>query len=144
MLARCAAMLVLMAVAVAADDIALTRVGDDWRFYLGVTEPFGPTNTWRWTGYDDSLWLTGRSGFSAGYGANEATELPVLTNYLAAYFRRSLLVTNPAAVQWLTLRIDYTDGFVAYLNGHEIARRNLEGPVGSYVPSYCRATNYHT
>ena len=46
-------------------------------------------------------------------------------------------------MNWLTLRVDYSDGFVAYLNGTEIARRNLEGVPGSFVGFNRQATNFH-
>jgi hypothetical protein len=41
-----------------------------------------------------------------------------------AYFRIPVSVTNPAAFGSLQLGIRYNDGFVAYLNGTEIARSN--------------------
>src|SRR5262249_46033821 len=40
------------------------------------------------------------------------------------YLRSTFNVSNPAAPQSLTLRIMYDDGFIAYLNGQEVARRN--------------------
>lgn len=42
----------------------------------------------------------------------------------SAYVRVPFLVQNAASVQSLTLRMLYDDGFVAYLNGQEVARRN--------------------
>jgi hypothetical protein len=42
----------------------------------------------------------------------------------AAYIRVPFTVSNPAALQSLTLRMMYDDGFVAYLNGQEVVRRN--------------------
>src|SRR5207237_10568028 len=41
-----------------------------------------------------------------------------------AYIRVPFQVPNPASLQSLTLRMMYDDGFVAWLNGHEVARRN--------------------
>jgi hypothetical protein len=38
--------------------------------------------------------------------------------------RQPFTVANPASVNQLTLRVKYNDGFVAYLNGSEVARRN--------------------
>src|SRR5206468_4974318 len=38
--------------------------------------------------------------------------------------RFSFSVATPATLESLTLRMMYDDGFVAYLNGQEIARRN--------------------
>jgi len=52
----------------------------------------------------------------------------VQTNMLnrnpSAYVRLPFNVTNPGAFSTLTLRMKYDDGFVAYLNGTEVARRN--------------------
>src|SRR5213079_1308964 len=42
----------------------------------------------------------------------------------SAYLRVPFSVANPATPQSLTLRMMYDDGFVAYLNGQEVARRN--------------------
>lgn len=40
-----------------------------------------------------------------------------------AYLRIPFLVANPSAFEFLTLRMKYDDGFAAYLNGVEVARR---------------------
>ena len=40
------------------------------------------------------------------------------------FARQTFNASNPASINQLTLRIKYDDGFVAYLNGAEIARRN--------------------
>lgn len=42
----------------------------------------------------------------------------------SAYLRVPFTVTNPAAVQFLTLRMQYDDGFLAYLNGQPVASAN--------------------
>ncbi|MBN1421602.1 MAG: lamin tail domain-containing protein [Planctomycetes bacterium] len=42
----------------------------------------------------------------------------------SAYVRMPFAVDDPAAFDVLTLRIRYDEGFIAYLNGEEIARRN--------------------
>ncbi len=42
----------------------------------------------------------------------------------SAYLRVPFTVSNPAALESLTLRMQYNDGFAAYLNGQEIARRH--------------------
>jgi hypothetical protein len=41
-----------------------------------------------------------------------------------AYIRVPFTVANPALLQSLTLGIRYDDGFITYLNGQEVARRN--------------------
>ncbi|NQT51813.1 CotH kinase family protein, partial [bacterium] len=45
----------------------------------------------------------------------------------SAYMRMVFDVADPGAFDSLTLRMKYDDGFVAYLNGTEIARRNAAG-----------------
>lgn len=71
----------------------------------------------------DQDWSRGASGI--GYGDNDdATDLgddPVVSLFMRTEFS----VTNPAAVEQLILHMDYDDGFIAYLNGVEIARQNL-------------------
>jgi hypothetical protein len=45
-----------------------------------------------------------------------------------AYFRLPFLLTNAAAVNGLTLRLKYDDGFAAFLNGTPVATDNAPGP----------------
>ena len=45
----------------------------------------------------------------------------------SVYMRIPFYVADPAAYSSLALRMQYDDGFVAYLNGSEIARRNYGG-----------------
>ena len=42
----------------------------------------------------------------------------------SAFVRTEFDVTDPTGQELLTLRIRYDDGFIAHLNGTEIARRN--------------------
>ena len=47
----------------------------------------------------------------------------------SAYLRLPFTVSDPAAVEFLTLRMKYDDGFIAYLNGQEISRAQAPGLV---------------
>ncbi|HTD68340.1 MAG TPA: lamin tail domain-containing protein, partial [Candidatus Limnocylindria bacterium] len=49
---------------------------------------------------------------------------PMFETNASVYARVPFNVANPAAFNSLSLRVKYNDGFVAYLNGTEIARRN--------------------
>ena len=51
-------------------------------------------------------------------------QTPMKDNSPTAYWRLPFTVADPAALTGLTLRMRYDDGFVAYLNGTEVARRN--------------------
>src|SRR5438128_1871456 len=130
MFVRCCVLLGLCMLSLRAQEAALVRVGENWRYYKGTQEPSSPAPAWRNIAFDDSAWAAGISGFSYGYGEeyDEPTRLPDYgTTYLSVYARKMFVLTNLARIQWLTLRIDYNDGFVAYLNGTEVARRNLAG-----------------
>ena len=112
-----------------ADEIALARMGDTWRFLPGLAEASSPVTAWRQVGFDDSTWAQGCSGFSLAW--DEATTLPWAPDLRCVFFRKSFTVSDPQAIKWLVLRADYQAGFVAYLNGVEITRCGLTNdPVG--------------
>ncbi len=69
--------------------------------------------------------ISGGEG-TASYRPLLATDVesPMLGVNASAYLRLPFTVADPAALESLTLRMRYDDGFVAYLNGQEVARRN--------------------
>ena len=98
--------------------------GDSWRYFKGTEEP--PVN-WKDISFDDSSWLLGPSGF--GYGDNDDNTLlsDMRENYASLYIRKDFFITDLEQVKGLLLEVDYDDGFVAYINGVEIARGNVSG-----------------
>jgi hypothetical protein len=107
---------------------AFIEVGDDWRYLKGTSEASTPIDAWRQQGFDDSGWLVGPSGFGYGDG-DDATLLDDMQgSYVSLFIRKTFTVTDPSALTQLTLEIDYDDGFVAYLNGTEVARREMGNP----------------
>ena len=107
-------------------------VGDAWKYFKGSVEP---STSWAGLTFDDATWLEGPSGF--GYGTDcQAQHGTVLTDmsggYMSVYMRRQFRVDVPASVGTLTLTVDYDDAFVAYLNGTEVARRNVVGTPPAY------------
>ena len=106
-------------------------------YLAGTTEP--PT-TWREVNFDDSSWRTGPSGFGFGDG-DDATVLNANTVYVRHHFKlESKLARNLTS---LFLHVDYDDGYVAYLNGHEIARENMPTPPGTHTPAGTLASGAH-
>ncbi|MBN2475400.1 MAG: hypothetical protein JXB62_12385, partial [Pirellulales bacterium] len=97
-------------------------VGDTWRYFEGTEQP--PAE-WNQVAFDDSSWLSGPTGigFSDDDDATVLDDMP--DNYTSVYARRLFHVDDPAAVVSLILAMDYDDGFVAYLNGVEVARSNM-------------------
>lgn len=115
--------LAMEAVCVRAVEPQLVPVGTAWRYWLTSAQAPPPDPGWRSPAFDDSAWAEGLSGFSGL--ADEATHLPgVLTS---ACFRARFQLSDAAAVRWLVLRVDYVSGFVAFLNGNEVARRGVQG-----------------
>ncbi len=91
-----------------------------------------------WTGvdFDDTAWLSGTGGVGFDNGTSGFAELigtdikaQMLGNNATAYVRIPFTLDNPAACYDLELNIKYDDGFVAYLNGQEVARRNAPEPL---------------
>ncbi len=98
--------------------------GDIWKYIKGTEEP--PEN-WNGVDFDDDNWSQGATGI--GYGDDDdATILADMRNsYLSVYLRKTFTVENALEVTQLNLSVFYDDGFVAYLNGREIARANMDG-----------------
>jgi hypothetical protein len=107
------------------NSFTLISEGDTWRYFKGST---WPGNAWVTLAFDDSAWLTGMSGI--GYGDNDdSTVLSDMQNsYTTVFTRKKFIIPNAATVMSLKLVADYDDGYIAYLNGTEIARSsNLTG-----------------
>lgn len=132
--------------------------GDTWRYLPGWLEP---PPTWRDLDFEARDWYSGQT--SIGYGpAKYATDLsqiispiPVDSTLLlvqrtitqsgvivaelqsgetaSVFMRRTFTLDNLSLLTRLKLNIDFEGGFVAYLNGSEIARRGIGEP-GSPVP----------
>ncbi len=117
---RCVVLLLLGVGAARAERIIAE--GDPWRYLRGTTFPSG----WTTNGFDDSAWPSGPSGF--GYGDGDDATI-ITTGSTNVFTRKTFTVADPAAVNHLTLAVDYDDGFVAYINGTEVARRNM--PAGA-------------
>jgi hypothetical protein len=60
---------------------------------------------------------------------NTNTQSAMLNNNASALMRMNFNVENPADYDFLKLRMKYDDGFVAYVNGTEVARRNAPASV---------------
>ncbi len=81
---------------------------------------------WQEIDFDDSEWAVGEPGF--GYEDNDdVTILPYGTQ--SVYIRIAFDVDDISDITDLYFDVDYDDGFVAYLNGTEVARENVEDPI---------------
>ena len=80
---------------------------------------------WILPGFGDSAWLAGPTGVGYDYGDLVGLDISAMRNVNeTAYVRVPFQVDAAADVGQLILRMKYEDGFVAYLNGVEVARGN--------------------
>lgn len=107
--------------ATSTSEPALVPVGAMWRYRLNQIGTPPPPPEWIQPDFDDSEWAEGRAGF----GTNLGDEVTVLagTNMVSACFRTRFNLDNPSTIRWLLLRIDFHSGYVAWINGREVARR---------------------
>ncbi len=104
------------------EETKVITAGALWRYRKGTDEP---DPDWREVGFDDTSWLQGPTGIGYGDGDDATVLTDMRNNYLSVYLRRTFIVGDQAEFANLILRVDYDDGFKAYLNGTEIARANL-------------------
>ena len=77
----------------------------------------------------DAQWREGESGF--GYGDNDdVTQVAMRGKHTKLCTRIAFDLTEKPTGNTARLQIRYDDGFIAYLNGEEIARRSVEGIPG--------------
>lgn len=112
---------------------------------------FVPTNntlgtSWTTTGFNDSGWTDATLGI--GYETSGSNYAPLIETNVrpqdtpggstSVFTRIPFSVDQIEAGSGLTLHARYDDGFVAYLNGTEIARRNVTG-----TPAYNSGASNH-
>lgn len=115
----------------------LIQASEQWRYFLGTVSPpaVEPNATWRTLSFDDSGWLQGEGGFGYGDG-DDATTIPTV---MSVFIRKKFTIVDKTKIEEGLLSVDYDDGFVAYLNGTEIARANI---IGEYPPYTQNAITY--
>jgi hypothetical protein len=88
---------------------------------------------WLLPSFDDSTWQSGRAavGYDVRIDDNQYAsqiglnvESTMHNQNASVYVRMPFSVADPQTLGGIVLRMKYDDGFVAYLNGVEIARRN--------------------
>jgi len=93
--------------------------GDEWDYIIPTAEP---GNSWKYSGFDASLWGKGRSGF--GIGDNDDSTV-LQNNIVSVFVRKEFTIEDLGEIEEVVLSIDYDDGFIAFVNGYEIARSNV-------------------
>ncbi len=104
----------------------LVNQGDSFRYLVPTSNP---PSSWKDLIFNDSNWDIGNSGFGYADGDDE-TQLNA--GISSVYVRKSFTVNDLDLMSELWFDIDFDDGFVAYINGTEIARSNILGESPSY------------
>ncbi|MBK8805242.1 MAG: CotH kinase family protein [Bacteroidales bacterium] len=88
-----------------------------FKYLLGTQEP---ESSWNQLEFADSSWLDGEYSISYGYGEDSTVVEKTNSIYLRYAFN-----VNKDTISIMQLMVNFDDGFIAYLNGNEIARVNL-------------------
>jgi hypothetical protein len=99
------------------------------RYFVPTDNSLG--TTWTAVGFNDASWKTGPTGLGFETTGDDFVDL-IKTNVQSDMTgRTSMMVRVPFTldsldnIQQMTLRMKFDDGYVAYLNGVEIARKGL-------------------
>ncbi len=89
-----------------------------WKYFPGTSDP---GNSWNNSDFNDNAWLTGVGGI--GYGDND--DRTVINTTISVFLRKIFSIVDRDRIEDMILHVDYDDGFIAYLNGVEVARANM-------------------
>jgi hypothetical protein len=93
--------------------------GDFWNYFEGNSEPPSDWYSQSFSG----IWNSGPGGIGYGDGDDATTISPATSLYM----RRNFTINDTSKIVAGILSMDYDDGFIAYLNGVEIARSCVQG-----------------
>jgi len=120
--------LALLLAAPLGQAVTLLDYGATWKLWRGKKTPTRP-DYWAWLkpDHDDSEWETAPTPVFYGENVNGGTELEDMkSRYNSFFLRRKFDAPDPDTITSMTLRAKVDDGFVAYINGTEVARHNVE------------------
>jgi hypothetical protein len=104
-----------------------------WKYL--VPDASTPVN-WMNVDFDANTWMDGNLGIGYGDG-DDQTE--VGNGIISVFSRINFNILDTSKIATAILDLDYDDGFVAYLNGVEIARSGLMG----YPPTWDELSSDH-
>jgi hypothetical protein len=137
MLRRVLFLLIACLIALPSAGVVVVPQNSSWRFYKGLSEASAPdVAAWRDLDFDDAGWSSGQTAFfyenqpgSANAYSGLTTLSDMFGNYTCIFLRRAFVVSNVNDVAALQVAALSDDGFIAWINGHEVARFNM--PAGN-------------
>jgi len=104
----------------------LISTNSTWRFLKGTSEASSPIALWRTVGFTDTAFSDSPAPFWYGDTRPGGTHLTDMQGYYSCVFlRHEFVISDPSAVVALDLRAFVDDGFIAWINGVEVARTNM-------------------
>lgn len=115
-------------VKVPANATPLIAKGSTWHYLAGAA----PAAGWTGIGFQPDGWLQGAMGIGYDDG-DDVTKVPGMRGkYLYLCIRREFELTGKEDLSKLGLAVSYDDGFIAYINGREVLRVNVDtGSLGT-------------
>ncbi|HSH20028.1 MAG TPA: CotH kinase family protein, partial [Draconibacterium sp.] len=101
----------------------IVKTGDDCKYHIPNSD-IG--TSWKNKDFSDGSWITAKSG--VGFGDND-DNTTISRGINSVYIRYSFNIKDVSQISSLVLDVDYDDGFIAYLNGTEVVRDNVNNPV---------------
>lgn len=125
---------------------------DNYKYFTNDAEPTNTPLDWTKPTFNDASWKAGQEPF--GYEVSVDTpnniariKTDVGEMYFSTpsiYLRKPFSVTDPSKFTEMQLTADYDDGFVAYVNGIEVARRSVPGTAGQPVAFDAEANDHES
>lgn len=104
----------------------LVPASSAWKYFKGIAEASSPDPAaWRQLGFNDSVWVTSNAPFFYGEGIGGGTFLNDMQgSYSSVFLRRSFTIADLSTIAAADLDVRADDGFVAWVNGQQVASKN--------------------
>lgn len=106
------------------------HLNDTWRYKKGDS---ALDTNWNELDFDDSQWLMGKAGFGYGDGDDTTIIHDMVNKFSTIYIRKKFNYSGKYSINTMQMNIYYDDGFIAYINGREVAQANMPSGVVSHL-----------
>ena len=108
-----------------ASGVELVKKGAIFKYHKGTKEASSPRTAWTKLNFSDTKWSRGKQPFYSNESVEGGTELSDMkSGYSTVYLRVKFRVADPSVLSTATLEVQADDGYVAWLNGVEVASLN--------------------